>query len=135
MKQRNSPPSPSPEEIETQLARGLRGTSPDLEARFEALQARLRVEASEQAKTVWFPRGFARVSLAAAAALTFALISLPWLAQPPTGDSTAFADAVLSPVHLQEMLALDATLQPARLLLDTELLLAFMEMPYENNSH
>jgi hypothetical protein len=127
----SSPPEKNPDD---QLARGLRFTSSRLESGFDDLQARLARENTQEAKVIRFPRPMHWIGVAVALA-AFALLSTQWLSRSPSTDHPPIV-VLGAPDHLEEMLTLDEILAPARpLLLDDEVILALLEMPYENQNY
>ena len=119
---------------DAQLTRRLASTSARLESRFDALESSLRAEVSPVRKPTSFGLSGWWLGGSLAAAVTLGFLGLSRLTvAPPTEEMAASAPSATWE-QLDEIITLDTTLQSARPLLDPELVLVLLEMPYENTS-
>lgn len=133
MKNKPGHSSSSPDIIEAQLARGLRGTSGRLESGFDALEARMAMPETTDKRVERFPQTAKWWGGSLAAALILGIAGHYWMTVS-TQQSSVADNSPVAPAVVHEMLSLDAVLGPARPLLESEIIIALLEMPYESNT-
>jgi hypothetical protein len=114
-------PRPDPEDL---LRARIRDTSPEFEARFDALRRRLAQEPRPTVWREWFVRPFGRGALVFASAVVLVIVLVLFRPGP---------DVVTGPTQgYDELVVLDETLRDAMPLIDTETLEILLQMPLDS---